>query len=117
VVPDAAIAPFAIWTYDDNFTGWSALLGDGAGTDGTSPYAAPARATDLGGLPPLYLEVGELDIFRDEGIDYVRRIADAGTSVELHVRPGVPHHFDSLAPESDVARRAYADRGRVLRSL
>jgi acetyl esterase/lipase len=47
----------------------------------------------------------------------VRRTADAGTSVELHVRPGVPHHFDSLAPDSDVARRAYADRVRVLRSL
>jgi acetyl esterase/lipase len=117
VAADAAIAPFAVWTYDDNITGWSALLGDGAGGNGTSPYAAPARASDLGGLPPLYLEVGELDIFRDEGIDYVRRTADAGTSVELHVRPGVPHHFDSLAPDSDVARRAYADRVRVLRSL
>ncbi|HZQ30502.1 MAG TPA: alpha/beta hydrolase, partial [Mycobacterium sp.] len=55
---DPAIASFLTWTYDDNLTGWSALLGDGAGTANVDPYAAPARATDLSGLPPTYMDVG-----------------------------------------------------------
>jgi acetyl esterase/lipase len=116
-VPDPALEPFLTWTYDDNVTGWRALLGADAGTDGVPAYAAPARAKDLSGLPPTYVDVGELDIFRDEDVDYARRIAGTGTSVELHVHPGVPHAFEAWAPSADVSRRALADRLRVLRSL
>jgi acetyl esterase/lipase len=115
--PDPEIAPFATWTYDDNVTGWGALLGEAHGTDDVSPYAAPARSTDLTGLPPAYLEVGELDAFRDEDVAYARRLAAAGVSTELHVHPGCPHGFEAFAPESDVAQRSTADRIRTLRSL
>jgi acetyl esterase/lipase len=115
--PDPEIAPYATWTYDDNVTGWDALLGEATGTDDVSPYAAPARATELAGLPPAYIEVGELDAFRDEDVGYARRLAAAGVSTELHVHPGCPHAFEAFAPESDVARRSTADRVRVLRSL
>jgi acetyl esterase/lipase len=79
-------------------------------------YAAPARM-DIAGLPPTYIDVGELDIFRDEAIVYGRRLARAGTSTELHVRPGCPHQFDQIAPLSDVAVRAQRDRRRVLHLL
>lgn len=115
--PDPALTPFAFWTYDDNITGWGALLGDAAGGDGVSPYAAPARVADVAGLPTTYLEVGELDIFRNEDIEYARRISAAGISTELHVHPGVPHGFDGFAPDTAVARRAIADRLRVLSAL
>ncbi len=47
--PDPQLLPILTWTYDDNLTGWGALLGDDAGSDDVSPYAAPARATDLAG--------------------------------------------------------------------
>jgi acetyl esterase/lipase len=114
---DPNLAPFATWTYDDNITGWGALLGDSAGGEGTSPYAAPARAGDLTGLPPAYIEVGELDIFRAEDIAYAARLAAAGTSVELHVHPGGIHGYDLFAPDSDLTRRAIADRLRVLRQI
>ena len=112
--PDPALAPFAIWSYDDNYTGWHALLGEAIGTDRVPGSAAPARAADLAGLPALYLEVGELDIFRDECINYARRAADAGVSVELHVHPGCPHGFDRIAPDAHVTRRSRTDRLRVL---
>ena len=115
--PDPDVAPFATWTYDDNVTGWGALLGEAHGTDGVSPYAAPARATDLTGLPRAYVEVGELDVFRDEDVAYARRLAAAGVSTELHVHPGCPHAFEAFAPEADVTRRSTADRTRVLRSF
>ena len=35
--PDPQLLPFLTWTYDDNVTGWTALLGDGAGTDTSRP--------------------------------------------------------------------------------
>jgi len=114
--PDPALAPFAAWSYDDNYTGWHALLGDTIGTPDVPAYAAPARAVDLSGLPPTYVETGELDIFRDECIAYARRIAAGGTSTELHVHPGCPHGFDRIGP-MPVVQRALADRMRVLRSL
>ncbi|MFJ3778948.1 alpha/beta hydrolase [Streptomyces sp. NPDC090075] len=115
--PDPALLPFAMWSYDDNHTGWHALLGDAVGGPDVPGHAAPAREEDLSGLPPAYIEVGELDIFRDEDVAYARRLAATGTSVELHVHPGCPHAFDHLAPGSDVARRARADRLRVLAGL
>ena len=115
--PDPEIEPFLTWGYADNVTGWRALLGDRAGTAEAPAYAAPARAEDLAGLPPAYIEVGQLDAFRDEDVAYATRLSRAGVPVELHVRPGVPHDFELVAPEADVTRRAAADRARVLAAL
>jgi len=114
---DPALVPFAHWTYEKNRMGWTALLGDARGDPDVPASASPARAKDLSGLAPAYVEVGELDIFRDESIEYARRMAAAGVSIELHVHPGAPHGFERAAPKSAVARRALADRYRVLASL
>jgi acetyl esterase/lipase len=116
-LPDPQLVPFVTWTYDDNITGWQALLGDSVGRDGVTAYAAPARATDLSLVPPTYIDVGDLDIFRDENIAYARRLAEAGIATELHVHPGCPHAFDGLAPNAAVSRRAAADRVRRLRGV
>jgi acetyl esterase/lipase len=113
--PDPELPPeFLTWTYEDNVTGWGALRGDRADLP---VYAAPARAEDLTGLPPAYLDTGDLDIFRTEDIDYARRLSAAGVPTELHVHPGCPHAFEGLAPDADVSRRAVADRVRRLRAL
>ena len=116
-VPDPALEPFLTWTYDDNATGWGALLGESAGDGGAGAYAAAARATDLSLLPPTYIDVGDLDIFRDEDVVYARRLAAAGVATELHVHPGCPHAFEGLAPDAPVSRRAIADRVRRLRDI
>jgi acetyl esterase/lipase len=115
--PEPQLLPFLTWTYDDNITGWAALLGDTVGTDAVSAYAAPARATDLSGLPATYIDVGDLDIFRDEDITFARRLSDAGVPTELHLHPGCPHAFEVLARGADVSRRAIDDRLRRLRGL
>lgn len=117
ITPDPNLVDFAVWTYDNNFTGWHALLGDGVAGTEIPPCAAPARATDLAGVADAYIEVGELDIFRDESIEYARRLMDAGISVELHVHQGCPHGFDRVAPNAGVTRRARADRIRALQQL
>jgi acetyl esterase/lipase len=117
VVPDPTLAQLVTWTYDDNVTGWQALLGDHVSDEEVSVYAAAGRATDLSLLPPTYIDVGDLDIFRDEDIAYARRLAKAGVTTELHVHPGAPHAFEGLAPQAAVSRRAIADRVRRLRAL
>ncbi|GAA3199452.1 alpha/beta hydrolase [Dactylosporangium siamense] len=118
VTPDPRLEPFVgTWTWDDNRTGWRALLGDAAGGGDVSPYAAPARLADCTGLPPAYIEVGQLDIFRDEDLTYALRLSRAGVPVEFHLHPGVPHEFDGIAFTADVAKRVYADRIRALNSF
>lgn len=89
-IPDPYIAPFAGWSYDDNVTGWTALLGNRAGAQDVEASAAPARVTDATGLPPAYIEVGQLDVFRDEDIRYALTLSQSGVPVELHMHPGVP---------------------------
>ncbi|SMD25999.1 alpha/beta hydrolase [Kibdelosporangium aridum] len=114
--PDPHLAPF-IYNYGDLVTGWQALLGDAVGGPDVPPTAAPARLEDATGLPPAYIEVGQLDLFRDEDTAYATKLSRAGVPVEFHLHPGVPHEFDSIAYDSDVARRAIADRVRVLKSI
>lgn len=115
--PDPHLDGVATWTHDDNYTGWRALLGDRIGTDDVSPYEAPARLSDFAGLAPAYLEVGTLDLFRDETIEYARRLLAAGVDAELHVHAGAPHGYDSMALDAPLAARWKADRIRVLTSL
>ncbi|MEU9186245.1 alpha/beta hydrolase [Streptomyces sp. NPDC048484] len=115
--PDPHIEPYLLWSYDDSRTAWPALLGDAAGGPDVPATAAPARLDDATGLPPAYIEVGQLDAFRDEDLAYALKLSRAGVPVEFHLHPGVPHEFDSIAFGIDVARRALADRVRALASL
>src|SRR5207245_2458385 len=101
----------------DNITGWSALLGASRGGEDVSPYAAAARLQDFAGLPPAYIEVGELDIFRDESIAYAQKLFAAGISTELHVHPAVPHAFEAFVPGAEISRRSAEDRHRSLKSF
>ena len=94
-----------VWLPADNHFGWTALLGRQPGGEGISQYAAPARATDLSGLPPTFIGTAALDLFVNEDIDYARRLIHAGVATELHVWPGAFHGFD-LAPGPVVANAA-----------
>ncbi|WP_341875625.1 alpha/beta hydrolase [Dietzia kunjamensis] len=112
--PDPELAPTATWTYDDNFTGWNALLPD---ESMVSAIASPAHLEDFSGLAPSFIDVGDLDIFRDESIEYAQRLLRSGVSCELHVRSGAPHAFEWLAPQAAVSRQSLDDRLRVIRGL
>lgn len=115
--PQADPHPYAgefAWRTENNRFGWAALLGGPPGRDGLSPYAAPARAGDLTGLPPAFIAVGALDLFLEENLEYARRLTRAGVPVELHVYPGAFHGFH-LAAHSGVARRQARDELDALR--
>ncbi|CAK7200304.1 hypothetical protein SEUCBS139899_002995 [Sporothrix eucalyptigena] len=107
-----AIEPKAFWKTADNVTAWTCVLGDKAGKPDAevSPYAAPARATSLAALPSTYIDVGALDIFRDEDIAYATRLLADGVDVELHVYAGIPHAFEVIAPNISATKRADENR-------
>jgi acetyl esterase/lipase len=101
--------PDPIWPPSANTYGWTAYLGAAKGGPDVPAYAAPARATDLAGLPPTLIAVGAIDGFSDEDIEYAVRLRQAGVTVDLHVYAGAPHGFEGLAPASRVAQRANRD--------
>ncbi|MCA0380467.1 MAG: alpha/beta hydrolase [Actinobacteria bacterium] len=106
----AQIDGVGVWDRESNRTGWGALLGERRGSDEVSIYAAPARATDLSGLPPAFIDVGSAEVFRDEDIAYATAIWAAGGEAELHVWPGVFHGADLLAPHAQISREMVAAR-------
>jgi acetyl esterase/lipase len=93
-----------IWSRESNTFGWQAYLGDLYGTDQVPPYAAAARADDLGGLPPAMVITGAADGFRDENILYGMRLNQAGVPTDLHVLAGACHGVQMFIG-SDIARR------------
>ncbi|MEK4094015.1 alpha/beta hydrolase [Viridibacillus sp. FSL H8-0110] len=96
----------ATWNRANNSTAWSMYLGKENDSNEVSPYAVPSRADNLAGLPPTYTCVGQLDLFRDETIEYVTRLAQAGVDVEFQLYPGCFHCFEVFVPEAEVSQRA-----------
>ena len=103
-----------LWSRDANRAAWSAYLDGDNGAEDVAVYAAPARATDLSGLPPAVVTVGSLDMFLDEDIAYAQALLTAGVPCELHVYPGAFHASNSLVPDSDISRRWHRDEMHAL---
>ncbi|WP_435280692.1 alpha/beta hydrolase [Streptomyces koelreuteriae] len=95
---------------DKTAAAWRHYLGPRPAT----PYAAPARATDLSGLPPAYLATAELCPARDEGIEYALRLLQAGVPVELHQWSGTFHGSQAII-SADISQRQIAELTTSLR--
>jgi acetyl esterase len=103
-----------VWNRPRATMSWDAYLGADRRAIGAVPiYAAPARATDLAGLPPAYLSVAEFDPLRDEGISYASALLQAGVRTELHVFPGT-FHGSSIVVNAPVTQRESAECIRAL---
>ncbi|MDG2195622.1 MAG: alpha/beta hydrolase [SAR324 cluster bacterium] len=104
------IMDVGVWDREGNVEAWQWYLG-GKSADN---YAAPARAENLAGLPPTFIDVGELDLFRDEDIQFAARLIQAGVPTELHVYPGAYHASEVFAPESALSQSILARRTEAL---
>jgi acetyl esterase/lipase len=104
-----------LWDKVSNGTGWSAYLGSHAGADDVPSYASPSSAEVLAGLPPAFIDAGDAEIFRDEAVDYARRLWLAGVPAELHVWTGGCHTFYALIPDLPLALVVYESRLEWLR--
>ncbi|HEV7470769.1 MAG TPA: alpha/beta hydrolase [Pseudonocardia sp.] len=104
-----------IWNRPNAIVSWDSYLGEGVpGSADVSPYAAPARATDLSGLPPAYVSTMAFDPLRDEGIAYGLALLAAGVPVELHLFPGT-FHGSTLIEGAAISQREITERVAVLR--
>ena len=111
------MAGLGVWDRGANEVGWTALLGAARGGLDVSPYAAPARATDLSGLPPAFIDVGSAETFRDEDVAYATGIWQAGGQAELHVWPGGFHGFTGMVPDAAISKAATAAQQTWLRRI
>jgi acetyl esterase/lipase len=100
------LADTAVWNRRLADIAWPAYLG-GAPAD---EYAAPARAADLHGFPPTYLEVGDLDLFRDEDALFAGRLKAARVQVEFVLVPAAVHAYELIAPDAAISRAAIRRR-------
>jgi len=97
-------------TRDKVAASWRHYLGSAP----ASPYAAPARADDLSGLPPAYITTAEFDPNRDDAIGYAQRLLQARVPVELHQWPGTFHGSQAIL-SAEVSQRQIGELGAVLR--
>jgi acetyl esterase/lipase len=105
------IIDVGIWDRSGNIEAWQWYLGDGK----ADQYAAPVLAEDLTGLPPAYMDVGTVDLFRDEDIAFAMRLMAAGVPTELHIWPGAYHGAEGFAPDAPLARRIVEGRMEAMR--
>ena len=105
-----------LWNRKANLIGWNSYLEGRAGAEDIAIYASASRATveHLAGLPPTYINVGDLDLFVDEDVEYARRLRLAGVPVELHVYPGAFHGSNNSVSRSELSRRWKADERAAL---
>jgi acetyl esterase/lipase len=88
------------WTPTSNLYGWTAYLGRAPRMSDAPQYASPARRSDLRGLAPAWVGVGELDVFQDEDIAYAERLKSCGVPCELVTVPGMYHGADGIRPKA-----------------
>ena len=93
-----------VWTRQLNQYGWSRYLGD---AERAAPQV-PARLDSYAGLPPTWMFTATMDLFRDENIDYARRLMEAEVSCDLVVYPGACHGFQ-MVEGSKISKRYRKD--------
>nr|BFE55584.1 alpha/beta hydrolase [Dactylosporangium thailandense] len=65
--------------------------------DAHHPYASPAHAATLRGLPPALFVLGDYDVLRDEGQAFAQRLVDDGVTVTVR---RLPQTHGALLPEN-----------------
>jgi acetyl esterase len=80
------------------------------------PYAIPARADDLSGLPQAIVATAAADPIRDWGERYALRLQDAGVQTSLTRYPGAYHGFLMRSEATARGRLAVAEIGALMRA-
>lgn len=90
--------------------GFSRAYAAGVDLREAPPTLIPARATELGGLPPAYIAVAGHDPLRDDGVRYGELLTAAGVPVEMHNAETLVHGYLAYAGVVPAATEAM-DRG------
>ena len=110
------ITDLGVWDRKANIQSWGWYLGQQPFSEASpefsqvSIYAAPARAENLTGLAPIYTDVGDVDLFRDDVIDFVKRLQAAGNQVEFYLIPGMFHAGELFNPDARISKTVWQRR-------
>ena len=115
--PNEHMKPFLTVDYNAIDTCWVGILGSRRDAEDVQPTEAAARMQSAADLPPMYLDVGDCGLFRDECLEYVKNFWAVGVPAEFHVWNGCYHGFDALAPEAKVAKLAWDTRVRAIQEV
>jgi acetyl esterase len=88
-----------------------------SGVDRADPRVSPLRARDLSNLPPALVVLAGFDVLRDEGAEYARALAAAGTRVTVQRVPDLGHAFIHLTGIVPAARHAMLNMAREWSNL
>ena len=94
-----------VWNTWKNHFGWRCYL-HGADRETLPPYAAPARAENMAGLPPAYTFVSTGEPFYAETLEYIRRLNDCGIPASVDVYETDMHAFDMMRPKDALSIEA-----------
>jgi acetyl esterase/lipase len=89
-----------MWTPAISRFAWTAYLGREPRMSDAPEYAAPARRTDLAGLAPAWIGVGDLDILNEESVGYAEQLKACGVPCELITISGMYHGADLIASKA-----------------
>jgi len=91
-----------IWGEALNIVAWKMYLE--ATTNVISKYASPAIETDYTNLPPAVTFIGSVDAFKDETIQYVENLKNAGIPVEFRIFLGGYHGSEAMVPWAKISK-------------
>ena len=106
------VVDIGIWDRAGSIEAWGWYLG-GAEADAYRPRSSrrSVRAAST------YIDVGDLDLFRDEDIAITQRLSAAGVPVEFHLWTGAYHASELFAPHARLSQRIWQTRYTAIRRL
>ncbi len=103
-----------VWCRADSLAAWEMYL-SGKPAIAASCYAAASRAADCRELPPVFIAVGEVDLFLDENRDYAQRLLASGVACNFRTYPGMYHGGEVAGIETEIGRSMTQDYVAALR--
>lgn len=102
------ITDTSLWGREQNLQAWDYYINglSGHSDAGTDSYIIPAMRDDFSGFPPVFTFVGELDLFRDETLELVRKLSFSNVPVSFTLYPSCYHGFEVYFPDADISKQA-----------
>lgn len=105
-----------LWGPKDNAFAWRSYL-RGIAEDHVPMLASPAQCTNLEGLPPTWIGIGDCDLFHKEAVAFGERLDRAGVPCTISIVPGAYHGFDYAKSHTRIAREFHESRMTALARL
>jgi acetyl esterase/lipase len=116
-VLDPHLEPFSAFGYQEMDTLWQAAIGPEKLSEYDLMITSPALLDNFAGLAPAYISIGDVDYFRNENLDYARKLTGAAVPLEFHLYANTPHGFEIFTPGTELAERGMSNHTKAIQSF